>query len=52
MAALKSSTRLKRSDPVMAALIERVPESILDRTEVERPDDHYGALLRSITASS
>lgn len=49
MAALKSSTRLKRSDPVMAALIERVPESILDRTEVERPDDHYGALLRSIT---
>lgn len=49
MAALKPTTHLKRSDPVMAALIERVPESVLDRTEVERPDDHYGALLRSIT---
>lgn len=46
---MKPSTRLKRSDPVMAALVERIPEKTLDRTEVERPDDHYGALLRSIT---
>lgn len=33
----------------MAALIERLPASQLDRTETERPDDHYGSLLRSIT---
>lgn len=49
MAAMKPSTRLKRSDPVMKAIIERIPDKQLDRTEVERPDDHYGALLRSIT---
>lgn len=49
MAALKPSTRLKRADPVMAAIISRIPDSQLDPTETERPDDHYGALLRSIT---
>ncbi|MFT4050295.1 MAG: DNA-3-methyladenine glycosylase [Solirubrobacterales bacterium] len=49
MAPLKPSTRLKRADPVLADLIARIPENVLDRTEVERPDDHYGALLRSIT---
>jgi DNA-3-methyladenine glycosylase II len=36
-------------DPVLAALVARVPPERLDRTEVERPDDQYGALLRSIT---
>jgi DNA-3-methyladenine glycosylase II len=46
---MKPRTRLKRADPVMAALIERIPEKQLDPIEAERPDDHYGALLRSIT---
>lgn len=46
---MKPSTRLSNADPVLSALIERVPAAQLDRTEVERPDDHYGALLRSIT---
>jgi DNA-3-methyladenine glycosylase II len=46
---MKPSTRLKRSDPVLARVIERIPEKQLDPTETERPDDHYGALLRSIT---
>lgn len=39
---------LATADPVMADLIERIPIAQLDRTEVERPDDHYGSLLRSI----
>lgn len=40
---------LIKVDPVMASLIERVPVGHLDRTEPERPEDHYGALLHSIT---
>jgi DNA-3-methyladenine glycosylase II len=46
---MKPSTRLKRADPVMAGIIDRIPASQLDPTETERPDDHYGALLRTIT---
>lgn len=42
-------TKLAKADPVMAGLIERIPSSQLDPVEVERPNDHYGALLRSIT---
>lgn len=34
---------------MLARLIERIPPALLDRTEAERPDDHYGSLLRSIT---
>jgi DNA-3-methyladenine glycosylase II len=34
---------------VLAALIERIPERHLDNPEAERPDDQYGALLRTIT---
>ncbi|MBJ7353208.1 MAG: DNA-3-methyladenine glycosylase 2 family protein [Thermoleophilaceae bacterium] len=49
MAAMKPVTRLKRADPVLAALIERTPEKHLDNTDAERPDDHYGSLLRTIT---
>src|SRR4051812_11886388 len=49
MAAMKPSTRLKRADPVLAALIDRTPAHQLDNTDAERPDDHYGSLLRSIT---
>lgn len=37
------------NDPVMAGLIARVPADVLDRTEPESPDEHYGALLRAIT---
>lgn len=33
----------------MAKLIERVPADILDETRPERPEDHYGALIRAIT---
>lgn len=33
----------------MAKLIERVPAGILDETRPERPEDHYGALIRAIT---
>ncbi|MGK2877763.1 MAG: DNA-3-methyladenine glycosylase family protein [Solirubrobacterales bacterium] len=46
---MKPVTRLKRADPVLAALIKRTPEKHLDNTDAERPDDHYGSLLRSIT---
>jgi DNA-3-methyladenine glycosylase II len=45
----ESTQYLAKSDPVMARLIERIPAKQLDPTEVERPNDHYGALLRSIT---
>lgn len=48
MAAMKPVTRLKRADPVLAALIARTPEKHLDNTDAERPDDHYGSLLRTI----
>lgn len=44
-----AAEHLAAVDPVMAGLIRRVPVHLLDRTEVERPDDHYGSLLRSIT---
>lgn len=46
---MKPVTRLRRADPVLAALIERTPDKHLDNTDAERPDDHYGSLLRSIT---
>jgi DNA-3-methyladenine glycosylase II len=49
MAAMKPVTRLKRADPVLAALIARTPDKQLDNTDAERPDDHYGSLLRTIT---
>lgn len=49
MAALKPVTRLRRSDPVLAAVIERIPEKHLDNTDAQRPDDLYGSLLRTIT---
>lgn len=49
MTSRAQATRELTADPVIAALIERIPESALDRTEVERPGDHYGSLLRSIT---
>lgn len=45
----KQIAKLASADPVLARLIERIPPAALDRTETERPDDHYGALLRSIT---
>lgn len=41
--------QLAATDPVIGRLVERIPAAMLDRTEVERPDDHYGSLLRSIT---
>ena len=47
-----SAARLAASDPVMAALIERVGEIDLEtrlrRRREERPADAYGALLRAI----
>jgi DNA-3-methyladenine glycosylase II len=47
-----SVERLAASDPVMAALIERVGEidlaTRLSRRKEERPADAYGALLRAI----
>lgn len=46
---MKPVTRLRRADPVLASLIERTPDKHLDNTDAERPDDHYGSLLRSIT---
>ncbi|MBJ7458599.1 MAG: DNA-3-methyladenine glycosylase 2 family protein [Thermoleophilaceae bacterium] len=49
MPVMKPVTRLKRADPVLAALIARTPDKHLDNTDAERPDDHYGSLLRSIT---
>jgi DNA-3-methyladenine glycosylase II len=33
----------------MAAIIDRIPATQLDPVETERPNDHYGALLRSVT---
>lgn len=44
-----AAEHLAQNDPVLAQLIERIPERRLDRTDAERPDDHYGSLLRSIT---
>ncbi len=49
MGRILPTTHLRRADPVMAALIDRVPADRLDPVEAERPDDHYGALLRAIT---
>lgn len=49
MPAAKPKTRLAKADPVMAGLVKRIPEAVLDQPERERPDDHYGALLRAIT---
>jgi DNA-3-methyladenine glycosylase II len=46
---MKPVTRLKRADPVLAALIARTPDKHLDNTDAERPDDYYGSLLRTIT---
>ena len=47
-----SAARLAASDPVMAALIERIGEidlaTRLRRRKEERPADPYGALLRAI----
>jgi DNA-3-methyladenine glycosylase II len=47
-----SAKRLGSSDPVMAALIERIGEIDLEtrlrRRSEERPGDAYGALLRAI----
>jgi DNA-3-methyladenine glycosylase II len=47
-----SAARLAASDPVMAALIERIGEidlaTRLQRRKEERPADPYGALLRAI----
>lgn len=34
---------------MLAALIARTPDTHLDNTHAERPDDHYGSLLRTIT---
>jgi DNA-3-methyladenine glycosylase II len=45
----RAALDLLSTDPVMASLIARVPASVLDRTEPESPDEHYGALLRAIT---
>ncbi|MGK2937007.1 MAG: DNA-3-methyladenine glycosylase family protein [Solirubrobacteraceae bacterium] len=42
---------LRAADPVLDALIDRVGELPTDEDEAEsrgRPDDHYGALVRSI----
>jgi DNA-3-methyladenine glycosylase II len=48
----KARKALAASDPVMAALIERVGridiETRLSRRKEERPEDAYGALLRAI----
>lgn len=44
-----AAKHLAEVDPVMARLIASIPPKKLDRTEVERPDDQYGSLLRSIT---
>ncbi len=48
----KARAALARSDPKMAALIERVGKidlaTRLKRRSEERPDDAYGALLRAI----
>lgn len=41
--------KLLNADPVMASLIERVPPDRLDPVAAERPDEHYGALIRTIT---
>jgi DNA-3-methyladenine glycosylase II len=49
---VKAAARLAASDPVMAALIERIGEidlaTRLARRKEERPADAYGALLRAI----
>lgn len=45
----KGVNALADADPVMARLIERLPPERLDETQAERPEDHYGALLRAIT---
>lgn len=44
-----ATAKLAAADPVLAKLIERVPAEILDETRPERPEDHYGALIRAIT---
>ena len=49
---VKARTALAKSDPVMAALIERIGKidlaTRLKRRSEERPNDAYGALLRAI----
>jgi DNA-3-methyladenine glycosylase II len=49
---MKEKAALAASDPVMAALIERIGEidlaTRLARRSEERPEDAYGALLRAI----
>jgi DNA-3-methyladenine glycosylase II len=42
-------TRLAKADPVLGALIKRTPPGDVEQPGRERPDDHYGALLRAIT---
>lgn len=40
---------LSAADPAMAELIRAIPPTILEERHAERPNDHYGALLRAIT---
>ncbi|MBJ7331549.1 MAG: DNA-3-methyladenine glycosylase 2 family protein [Solirubrobacteraceae bacterium] len=51
MSSAEAVAHLRNADPVMAALIERVGPLESDEDEAEsrgRPEDHYGALVRSI----
>ncbi len=48
-ASRRATAALAAADPVLAALIERVPAARLDETQAERPEDHYGSLIRAIT---
>jgi len=41
-------THLRRADPVLGALIDAVGPDGLGDARAGRPDDHYGALVRSI----
>lgn len=49
MTAPSPKTQLSRADPVLGALIKRTPPDDVEQPGRERPDDHYGALLRAIT---
>lgn len=45
----KQRAALAEADAVLSALIDRIPAGRLDETQVERPDDHFGSLIRAIT---
>ncbi|MBI5310998.1 MAG: DNA-3-methyladenine glycosylase 2 family protein [Actinobacteria bacterium] len=43
-----AKSHLRSADPVMAAVIDAIPDARLTNPQDGRPDDHYGTLMRAI----